>query len=209
VSRTIVYLPTSFVMTDSTSHKPTAKACNSCVRTLPFANFSMDKRDPIGLQSMCKECFSDSYKRNKEKADRKRTDHVGDEGREEGSGDASEEPSTKRPRLVPDPPVSGADLYVMALSFDPEGAIHGLKVGRSGNVQQRAMSLSDSMPFTILVLAIFPGAGGLEKEVHSHFESKRVTKGRGREWFHVPLPTIMRVVARVMEQRVDEGPITA
>ena len=76
----------------------------------------------------------------------------------------------KRPRL--EPPVVGADLYVMALSTDPNGAVHGLKVGRAGNIQQRANTLSESMQFNISVLATFPGAGHLEKTVHTRLEKQ-------------------------------------
>ena len=66
--------------------------------------------------------------------------------------------------------VTGADLYVMAICTDPSGIFHGLKVGRSGNIPQRAASLSESMPFNIVVLATFPGMGYLERSIHAQLD---------------------------------------
>jgi len=93
----------------------------------------------------------------------------------------------------------GADLYVMAISTDPLGDLHGLKVGRSGNIPQRAACLSESMPFNILVLATFPGAGHLEKAIHAQLDTTRNATGRGREWFHTTLPNITHAVACAMQ----------
>ena len=50
------------------------------------------------------------------------------------------------------------DLYVMSPSIDPDGLVYGLKVGRSGNVPQRAKNLCESMPFTMVLLTVIPGA---------------------------------------------------
>ena len=104
-----------------------------------------------------------------------------------------EEAPAKRPRMEPE------HLYIMALSSDLTGAVYGFKVGRSGDVQQRANSLAESMPFTLVVLATFPGAGHVEKRVHSLLEHRRNTAGRGREWFHMPLPTVIQMVGVAME----------
>jgi len=112
---------------------------------------------------------------------------------------AKEEAPAKRQRF--DPPVVGADLYIMAISTDPDGAVHGLKVGRSGNVTQRAATLSESMPFNIIVLAVYPMAGDLEKRVHQILEATRNTAGRGREWFHTTMSNILHAIACAMEFR--------
>ncbi len=109
----------------------------------------------------------------------------------------TKEEAHKRQRF--DPPVVGTDLYVMAISTDPDGAVHGLKVGRSGNVHQRATDLSESMPFTMIVLAVYPGAGDLEKRVHQILDPSRNKCGNGREWFHTTLPSILHAIACVME----------
>ncbi len=96
---------------------------------------------------------------------------------------------------------SEADLYVMAMSIDPEGEVCGFKVGRSGNIQQRVCTLSASMPFNIVVLATFPGAGGLENRVHKALEAFRNDSGPGREWFRTPLTHILDTVSAVMKRR--------
>ncbi len=93
----------------------------------------------------------------------------------------------------------------MAMRADPTGAVHGLKVGRSSNIAQRALALSESMPFNISVLATFPGAGHLEKRVHSMLDETRNTAGRGREWFHVTLPHVIHTVACVMVTTDAQG----
>ncbi len=92
-------------------------------------------------------------------------------------------------------------LYIMALSIDPTGALCGLKVGRSGDLQQRANTLGDTMPFTLVVLATFPGAGHVEKRVHTMLDYKRNTEGSGREWFNLPLSTIIQMVGVAMAER--------
>jgi len=96
----------------------------------------------------------------------------------------------------------------MAISTDPQGTFHGLKIGRSGNVPQRAASLSESMPFNILVLATFTNMGYLERTVHAQLDPTRNPTGRGREWFHSSLPTILHAVACLLQSRpkVNAGP---
>ena len=104
-----------------------------------------------------------------------------------------EEAPAKRPRMEPE------HLYIMALSSDLTGAVYGFKVGRSGDVQQRANALAESMPFTMVVLATFQGAGHVEKRVHSLLDHRRNTAGRGREWFHMPLSVVIQMVGVAME----------
>ena len=145
---------------------------------LPSSHFHVAKATPSGLQARCKDCVCEHNRLYYQEKRR-----MGDE--------PEEEPAVKKQRLE-------ADLYVMALSTDPSGAVHGLKVGRSSNIQQRALALSESMPFSISVLATFPGAGHLEKRVHSMLDETRNTAGRGREWFHASLPHVIHTVACVM-----------
>ena len=150
------------------------KGCSACERVLSLSCFYSNA-------AKCKECIRDlgAIKRAAEAA-------------------PDDDPEPKRHRLF-EAAVTGSDLYVMAISTDLLGASHGLKVGRSGNIQQRAASLSESMPFNIAVLATFPGAGHLEKAVHSQLETTRNTAGRGREWFHTTLPNITHAVACAMQ----------
>ncbi len=156
--------------------------CTACERVLPLSCFYSNS-------AKCKECIRD----------------INANKRAEAAQDDDLQP--KRPRLF-EFPVAGSDLYVLALSTDPLGAFHGLKVGRSGNIPQRAAGLSESMPFNILVLATFPGAGHLERAVHSQLETTRNTAGRGREWFHTTLPNITHAVACAMQSspKTNAGP---
>ena len=174
----------------SESTEPTGEAergCTGCDRTLPAGHFHVNKSTPSGLESRCKECKSDYSRRrhDQEQLDRRM-------GIPCDEPEPLEEPAAKKPRL------EAEDLYVMAMSTDPRGAVHGLKVGRSGNIAQRANTLCDSMPFNISVLATFPGAGYLEKKVHAMLDDTRNPAGRGREWFHVTLPHVIHTVACVM-----------
>ncbi len=170
-----------------------AKDCPGCHRTLPVAQFSVHKSHSSGLQYMCKECYGKYYRlRRPDKLDHEREQAPCDECSEEPEPDKGA--PAKRQRLE-------ADLYIMAMSIDPEGEVCGFKVGRSGNIQQRVCTLSASMPFNIVVLATFPGAGGLENRVHKALEAFRNDSGPGREWFRTPLTHILDTVSAVMKGR--------
>ncbi len=157
---------------------------------LPDSQFNISRMAQSGRQSWCRECFSDYQRRYKQRLDPEATDGAGVEPDGEH---VSEEAPAKRPRM------EAEHLYIMAISADPTGALFGLKVGRSGDVQQRANTLGDTMPFTMVVLATFPGAGHVEKRVHSLLEHRRNTAGRGREWFHMPLSVVIQMVGVAME----------
>jgi hypothetical protein len=168
---------------DSVASSEAEKECLGCGTLLPLGEYSKNASSAQGHRPRCKSCTNEDqrtrYQNSREQED--------------------EELGGKRQRAdgVPYAP----DLYVMALSTDPTGAVHGLKVGRSGNIPQRAMNLSASMPFTILTLATFPGAGGVEETVHSVLAPTRNTSGRGREWFHTSLPGVLHAVACAMQSQ--------
>ena len=166
-------------------YEPGEKGCTGCDRTLPSSHFHVAKATPSGLQARCKDCVCEHNRLYYQ------------EKRRMGDEPEPAEPAVKKQRVEPE------DLYVMALSTDPTGAVHGLKVGRSSNIAQRAQTLSESMPFNISVLATFPGAGHLEKRVHSMLDETRNTAGRGREWFRVTLPHVIHTVACVMVLTTD------
>ena len=168
------------------------KECRVCERSLPVSQFHAHKGTPSGLQSMCKECTSEYQRQYYQEKLAQRTGAPCDELEPE----PAEEPATKKTRL------EAEDLYVMAISTDPSGSFHGLKVGRSSNIQQRANALSDSMPFHIKVLTTFNGAGHLEKRVHKMLEENRNTSGRGREWFHASLPHVLHTVALCLQEDI-------
>jgi hypothetical protein len=172
-------------MSDSTaSTSETDKECLGCGTHRPLCEF-YKANNSGGLRARCKSCVIgetlERYHKNCTEAP-----PVDDS-----------EPNPKRQKSEPIAP--GADLYIMALSTDPTGAFHGLKVGRSSNIPQRAMNLSASMPFNIVVLATYPGAGWIEDNVHTMLASNRNTTGRGREWFHASLTHTLHAVACALQ----------
>ena len=74
-----------------------------------------------------------------------------------------------------------SDLYVMQNSRIPGE----LKIGRSQDVEARRHSLQRSQNFRMLVLAVFPQAGHMERSVHEMLAYCRVPEevAAGREWF--------------------------
>ena len=88
-----------------------------------------------------------------------------------------------------------SNLYIMCLSTDPGGLIHGLKIGRSCNIEERARDLAASLPFDMVVLATIPSAGHLEMAVHSHLATRRNTDSNAREWFRISLTEALIAIA--------------
>ena len=183
-------------MSDSTaSSSETEKECSGCGNTRALAEYAKQLGGVGGLRARCKSCINEEERGRYHKS-RTETEPVSDDS----------EPNAKRQK--PEPGVPGSDLYIMALSTDPTGNFHGLKVGRSGNIPQRAMNLSASMPFNIVILATFPDAGRGEDIVHSMLAPSRNTAGRGREWFNTSLPNILHAVACALQSHlnVNGGP---
>ena len=74
----------------------------------------------------------------------------------------------------------GDALYVMQNS-----RIQGeVKVGRSMNVNKRRQGLQGCHNFRMLIHAVFPGRGYLEKRVRAALEAQRVKNMPGKEWFY-------------------------
>jgi hypothetical protein len=179
----------------SSSEMAEEATCRDCDRVLPMTEYNMHSGTVSGHRHECRECqrvYNQNYQQKK---------------RDEREAHDEPDPQAKRSKFF-ESAVAGADLYVMAISTDPEGTTHGLKVGCSSNIPQRAANLSESLPFNILVLATFPGAGHLEKGIHSQLETTRNTTGRGREWFHATLPNITHAVACAMQSssKTNAGP---
>jgi hypothetical protein len=175
------------------------KICLGCNKMCPASCYYANVGGKMALGARCKECV-------REYGFRQRGGRKPEDGDEE-TPDDDDDPQAKRPK-VSEPAAS--DLYVMALSTDPSGAVHGFKVGRSSNIQQRSFDLSSSMPFTILVLATFPGAGHLERSVHTLLAPTRNTAGRGREWFQSSLTSVLHAVTYALQSQpnVNAGPAT-
>ncbi len=88
-----------------------------------------------------------------------------------------------------------AHLYLMAKSDDP-GV---LKIGRSDEPARRAKDLEKSQAFHVTAVAVFAGAGDLEREIHSKLEACRKLDCPGKEWFRTPLVAALRAVGDAMD----------
>ena len=73
------------------------------------------------------------------------------------------------------------DLYIMKYSFDDTA----VKIGRSDDVNGRKRHLQAGHNFFMEVVAIFPGKGWFETEVHRNLQDYRSRRGAGREWFDI------------------------
>ena len=73
------------------------------------------------------------------------------------------------------------DLYVMERT-DAPGIV---KIGSSRDPERRRRELQDCHTFEMKLLAVFPGKGFLEHEVHHSLSHVRVPTGRGREWYYL------------------------
>ena len=142
----------------------------------PLSDYGKHISGAGGLKAKCKPCLNEESR-----------EHYHKMGTDPEPTSEDTEPPLKRSKCF-ETIAPGSDLYVMALSTDPDGTFHGLNVGRSGNVPQRANNLCESMPFTIIVLLVIPGAGHIERAVHALLEPTRNTAGRGREWFKSTQP---------------------
>ena len=96
------------------------------------------------------------------------------------------------PKLVE----SHGDLYVMQNSRIP-GEV---KVGRSMDVEARRRSLQRSQNFRMLVLAVFPQAGHIERCVHETLAYCRVPEevAAGREWFRCSPQTAFSAIGQAL-----------
>jgi hypothetical protein len=149
------------------------KACRKCARMLPLTSYYVDQQNRDGHASRCKECF----KEDKREYRRRATDDT----------DTDEQESKRicRPN----------HLYVMRIGSDINGATHGLKIGRSGNVEERARDMVSSLPFDMVVLATIPGEGHIETAVHAHLAPMRNRDSNAREWFRVSLTDALIAIA--------------
>ena len=150
--------------------------------TRPLAAFNRNSGTRDGLQTRCRDCQRVLWSQHLE---RKRAESV--EPETTGSASSADAPPAKRH-------ASEQWLYVMASSFDLDGAQWGLKIGRAVDVDARAQALGTSQPFKLVVLVRYRGLGYLEHRLHEIFARQRVDSGSGREWFRVKLADIMRAV---------------
>ena len=155
-----------------------AKPCKRCCRMLPLNSYYAHPRSKDGRSGKCKECCSESYHENKRRPPPEEPDDT-------------EEQEELPPKRICRP----SNLYIMCLSTDPGGLIHGLKIGRSCNIEERARDLASSLPFDMVVLATIPGAGHIEMAVHAHLAARRNTDSNARDWFRVSLTEALIAIA--------------
>jgi hypothetical protein len=91
------------------------------------------------------------------------------------------------------------DLYVMSASGQ-EGHEQHVKIGRSGNVEQRRKDLSRLFVVDLDIVEIFPRAGTLENEAHELFGDKR----EAGEWFRVRAEEATRSIRELVALRQSE-----
>ena len=101
-----------------------------------------------------------------------------------------------RKRNVEEEKVDENALYVLSYEGDLCGPF---KIGRTNCVEARVAQLEASHCFRIVVHAVFPQRGGLEKQAHERLAPYQAQGFRGREWFNCPLSTIIQVIAGYVE----------
>ena len=88
------------------------------------------------------------------------------------------------------------DLYVMKYSIDN----NAVKIGRSENVEKRRRSLEADQNFFVEVVAIFPGKGSMEAEVHDRLQCYHSKRGAGREWFNITAADAALVCSNTLKE---------
>jgi hypothetical protein len=182
-STSTAYTPLEYDLSDEgVSGESTAtRRCSRCHEQLPLDSFHR------GHSGYCKECRKTYYKMNLK---RKRSDAPESESESDGEADPCDPIDLS---AAPAFDYNALDLYMFANSLVP-GII---KIGRSKDVERRRLELQKSQPFRIIILATFPGKGGLEGAVHAALSASRVD-GPGREWFRVSASDAMHAIAIAM-----------
>ena len=172
----------------------------------PLSSFGSCSSRADGLQAYCRDCTRE-FERRRYRKRREMTTPVVVElepdleyDRREASVETEEPPRKRRKADYSDA------LYIMEVDCGNEEhtatmrSICGLKIGRSFDADERARSLSRSMPFVLKVLAEFPGCAHIEHEVHAALAGFQNTSGPGREWFHVDFGRAVETVGQVLQR---------
>ena len=157
--------------------EPATRRCSRCREELALECF-------YSTGGYCKECMREY---NRLHAKRKR---LAPESDSESDAPADPDADHSQPAA---PEVRPQDLYIFANTLIP-GI---LKIGRSGDVERRRLSMQQSHPFRLVTVATFPGAGHLEPRVHATLNALLVD-GPGREWFHVSPSDAIHAIAIAM-----------
>ena len=88
------------------------------------------------------------------------------------------------------------DLYIMENSRIPGE----LKIGYSKDVPRRKKEFEAQQNFRMYVLAVFPGKGYLENQVHDILDNFRVAECAGTEWFKCSLGEALAAIDQVLRR---------
>ena len=106
------------------------------------------------------------------------------------------------PYMIARPITPQADLYVLQYST----VWDSIKIGRSSNVQNRIRELEKGHNFRIVLLAVYPGKGHLERRVHQQLKAYQSKFGVGSEWFDLSADYALKVINEVIRQSQEESP---
>ena len=79
------------------------------------------------------------------------------------------------------------------------------KIGRSSNVQSRIRCLEKGHNFRIVLVAVYPGKGHLERRVHQELKAYQSNSGAGSEWFDLSADYALKVINEVIQQSQEES----
>ena len=105
------------------------------------------------------------------------------------------------PYLIARPIISQADLYVLQYST----VWDCVKIGRSSNVPGRIRELEKGHNFRIVLVAIYPGKGHLERRVHQQLKGYQSKFGAGSEWFDLSADYALKIINEVVQQSQEES----
>ena len=80
-----------------------------------------------------------------------------------------------------------------------------VQIGRSSNVQSRIRQLEEGHNFRIVLVAIYPGKGNLERCVQQQVKAYQSNSGAGSEWFDLSADYALNVINAVMRQSQEES----
>lgn len=168
--------------------------CSNCAAEKDFQEFYRNAAKLSGRDNYCKPCRLEVNRSFRAKAVATPFTTNSD------MSDAEPDDGCATPPRAADTGSTSQDaLYVLRYEFDPCGVM-GLKIGRAACVETRVRQLETGHNFRLIILATFPGLGHLEPCIHTMLSESRAREGRGREWFCVPLETVLHTLTLTMRE---------
>ena len=168
--------------------------CSKCAAEKDFQEFYRNASRLSGRDFYCKPCRLEANRAARAKALATPFTTNSD------MSDAEPDDGCATPPRAADTGSTSQDaLYVLRYEFDPCGVM-GLKIGRAACVETRVRQLETGHNFRLIILATFPGLGHLEPCIHTMLSESRAREGRGREWFCVPLETVLHTLTLTMRE---------